>query len=185
MALTQRQSVITDNKMFEMMQKYSFDRTIVIKKFMKWAKLKGYKLSQYAAYKKYDKVLKKVQTFPEFHQNVQQFFRHMSLVSNRVIQDALKNGDIQDYLAMARLQMDALCLKSENHNVVFNQFNDNKVQTNVNLSPEELLGRVTAGLERFGGLIQHAGRIGAVGGNQPVLTIPATSKAGADTGGGK
>lgn len=182
MALTQEQTKRTDQKMFSLMQTYNFDKTVVIRKFRKWLKRNNLTITEWGCYKKYDKVLAKVQTFPEFHQNVQQFYRNLGRVGQMVTEEALGTGDIQDFLAMAKLQMDALALKSENHNVVFNQFNDNKVETKINVNPEELLGRISSGLERFGGLIQHAGRIGAIGGDKPILTIPATSKAEVDTG---
>jgi len=176
MPLTQGQSQKANHKMFSLMQQYNFDRTIVIRKFRKWIKKKGYDLTIWGCYKRYDSVLKKVETFPEFHQNVQQFYRNLGRVAQMVTNDALNNGDIQDFLLVAKLQMEALALKSESHNVVFNQFNDHKVETQVNVNPEELIGRISAGLERFGGLIQHAGRIGATGGDQPVITVSATPK---------
>ena len=42
MPLTQGQLQKANHKMFSLMQQYNFDRTIVIRKFRKWIKKKGY-----------------------------------------------------------------------------------------------------------------------------------------------
>lgn len=169
-------------KMWYLMQKYNFNKSRCLKAFRNWLAKKRIQAHYNYGYRLYDSLMKKCSVLPEFHQNLKQFYRNLTLMAHKVTKDALETGDIQDFLAIARLQMEALNIKGEQSNVVLQQyFQQMNQNVNIGENADEIIQRLQAGLEKFGPTLAGLRQIGTDNPRESTITVQATPKATRDS----